>query len=137
MSIEENKALVRRLNEIENKGDLDELFELFSSDYVSHYNTGDSTMEENKKFWPTLWTAFPDIHYVLEDMVGEGNKVAFRESFTGTHRGEFKGIAPTGKKVKMINTCIVRIENGKFAEGWCTLDEWNLMRQLGVVLEKG
>jgi len=47
-----------------------------------------------------------------------GEKVAFRESWTGTHMGEFMGIAPTGKRVKQINTCIVRIENGKFAESW-------------------
>ena len=130
-SIEENKALVRRFVELENKGDLEALFSLFSSEYVSHYNIGDSTMEENKKFWPTLRMSFPDIRFSLEHIVAEDDKVAYREIMMGTHLGEFKGIPPTGKQIKMINTCIIRIEKRKFAEGWCTLDEWNLMQQIG------
>ena len=133
--IEENKALVRRFVELENKGDLEALFGMLSPGYVSHYNTGDSTLEDNKKLWPTIWTAFPDIQFTLEVIIAEGDKVACREIMKGTHLGEFKGIPPTGKHIKMINTSIIRIENGKFAESWVTLDEWNLMRQLGVVPE--
>jgi predicted ester cyclase len=133
--IEENKALVMRFNELENQGDMEELFELFAPGYVSHYNIGDSTLEQNKQSWPAIWKAFPDIKFTIEIMVAEGDKVAFRETMTGIHKGEFRGIAPTGKKVKMINTCIMRIANGKFQESWCTLDEYGLMKQLGFVPE--
>ena len=133
MSVEENKEVVRRFFELENQGNLDALFELLAPGYVSHYTTGDSSREQNKKSWPTLWTAFPDICFTMEHMVAEGDKVAFRETVTGTHKGEFMGIPPTGKKVETINTCIIRIADGKFAEGWATLDTLRLMQQLGAI----
>jgi len=133
MSIEENKALVHSFTELENQGDMDGLFELLAPGYISHYSTGDRTVEQNRQFWPMIWNAFPDIHFTLEHMVAEGDLVAFQETFTGTHKGEFMGIPPTGKKVKIINTCIIRIANGKYAEGWCTLDDFNLMQQLGDI----
>jgi len=136
MSIEENKALVRRFCELENRGDVDGLFEILAPGYVSHYTTGDLPLEQAKPFWPTFLTAFPDICFTMEHMVAEGDKVAFRETWTGTHKGEFMGIPPTGKKVEMINTCIIRIADGKFAESWCTLDELHLMQQLGAIPEQ-
>ena len=133
MSIEENKALVRRFCELENRGDVDALWELLAPGYVSHYTTGDFLWEQNKQFFPTFYTAFPDISFTMEHMVAEGDKVAFQETWTGTHKGEFMGIPPTGKKVEMINTCIIRIADGKYAESWCTLDQLHLMQQLGVI----
>ncbi len=133
MSIEENKAVVRRFCELENRGEVDALFELLAPGYISHYPTGDVPLEQAKQFWPTFYTAFPDISSTMEHMVAEGDKVAFRETWTGTHKGEFMGIPPTGKKVEMINTCIIRIADGKFAESWCTLDELHLMQQLGAI----
>ena len=133
MSIEENKALVRRFCELENRGEVDALFELLDPGYVSHYTTGDVPLEQAKQFWPTFYTAFPDISFTIEHMVAEGDKVAIREIVTGTHKGEFMGIAPTGNKVETINTCIIRIAGGKLVESWCTLDELRLMQQLGVI----
>jgi predicted ester cyclase len=130
---EENKAVVIRFNELENQGDMEGLFDLLAPGYVSHYNTGDSSLEQNKEFWPTIWKAFPDIKFTIEHMVAEGDMVAIRETWTGTHKGEFKGIAPTGRKVTMVNTGIIRIANGKFQECWFTLDEFGLMKQLGVI----
>ena len=132
-NIEENKALVMHFNKLENKGDLEALFDLFAPGYVSHYNTGDSSLEQNRKIWPTIWEAFPDITFTIEQMVAEGDKVAFQETWIGTHKGEFMGIAPTGKKVRMMNAGIIRIANGKFQESWFTLDEFGLMQQLGVI----
>ena len=132
---EENKTVVIRFNELENQGDMEGLFDLFAPGYVSHYNTGDSSLEQHKEFWPTIWKAFPDIKFTIEHMVAEGDMVAIRETWTGTHKGEFKGIAPTGRKVTTVNTWIIRIANGKFQECWCTLDEFGLMKQLGVIPE--
>jgi len=134
MSIEENKALVRRFCELENRGEVDALFELLAPGYVSHYTTGDMPLD--KQFWATFSTAFPDISFTMEHLIAEGDKVAFRETWTGTHKGEFMGIPPTGKKVEMINTCIIRIADGKYAESWCTLDELRLSQQLGVIPEQ-
>lgn len=131
-NIEENKAIVMRFYELGNQGDMEGIFNLLAPGYVSHYNTGDSSLEQNKEFWPTIWKAFPDIRFTIEHMVAEGDKVAIRETWTGTHNGEFKGIAPTGRKVTMVNAGIIRIADGKFRESWFTLDEFGLMQQLGI-----
>lgn len=132
MSIEENKALVRRFCELENRGEVDALFELLDPGYVSHYTTGDVPLEQAKQFWPTFYTAFPDICLTMEHMVAEGDKVAFQETWRGTHKGEFHGIAPTGKKIEMTNANIFRIDAGRCAEGWNVTD-MRLMQQLGVI----
>lgn len=133
MGVEENKALFLRFYELLNLGEFDKLFELFDPGYISHYTTRDSSLEENKQSWPMLHTAFPDITYTVEHIVAEGDKVAYQETVTGTHQGEFLGIPPTGKKIETINTCIMKITGGKFAECWATLDELRLMQQLGVI----
>ncbi len=137
MSIEEeNKALIRRLYDLFNLRDLDSVYEMMDPGWISHYTTGDRSMEENKQFWPTIYTAFPDLSLAVNHLIAEGDKVAFQDILRGTHKGEFMGIAPTGKKIEMISTCIVRIANGKFMESWCTLDELRLMQQLGVIPEQ-
>lgn len=133
MSIEENKALIRHYYDLLNERELDAVFELFSPEWVSHYTDHDMSLEQNKQFWPTLYTAFPDISFTMEHMVAEGDKVAFQETVTGTHKGEFMGIAPTGNKVETINTCIIRIAGGKLAESWCTIDSMRMMQQLGII----
>ena len=134
MSIEEeNKALFTRFCQLENEHDIDGLFQLLIPGYIAHYGAETLHLEQLKQIWPNIWAAFPDIHFTVEQMIAEGDKVAVRESWTGTHQGDFQGIPSTGKKVTMINTCIIRMENGKFAESWCTLDELSLMQQLGAI----
>jgi predicted ester cyclase len=136
MSIEEdNKALIRRFYDLWNLPDWDAVFELCDSGYVSHYSSGDKSLEENKRFWPTFYKAFPDIKLSVNHLIAEGDKVAFQEYLTGTHEGEFMGIAATRRKVELVNTCIARIANDKFMESWCTIDELRLMQQLGVIPE--
>ena len=70
---------------------------------------------------------------ILKIYVAEGDKVAIRVTWRGTHKGEFMGIAPTGNKIEMTNTLIFRIAVGKLAENWATIDELRLMQQLGVI----
>lgn len=134
MSVEEeNKALIRRFYDLWNLPDWDAVFELCDPAWVSHYSSGDKSLEENKQFWPTFYKAFPDIRFSFKHLIAEGDKVAFQEYWTGTHRGEFIGIAATGRRVELITTCIIRIANGKLMESWCTIDELRLMQQLGVI----
>ena len=136
MSIEEeNKALIHRFYDLLNLPDLDAVFELFDPGWVSHYTTGDRSLEQNKQFWPTFYNAFPDIKFTYKHLIAEEDKVALQEYWTGTHKGQFMEIAPTNRKVELINTCIIRIANGKFMESWCTIDELRLMKQLGIVPE--
>jgi len=133
MSIKENKAVVLHFYEFFNRGEFNACNELISPLFVSHRTTGDVSAKDLKSGTENLIAAFPDMKLSIEQMVAEGDKVAFREIAEGTHKGEFMGIAPTGKKFKMINACILKIVDGKWAEAWTTMDELNLMQQLGVI----
>jgi len=77
--------------------------------------------------------AFPDLELTFEDEVVDGDKIAGRGFFTGTHRGAFNGIAPTGKSVKVPFMDLWRFENGKVAEYWGAPDLLGLLKQLGAV----
>jgi predicted ester cyclase len=134
MSIEENKAVIRHVYDLCTKKDLAKLYELYDPGYIEHTPDGDTSLEKLKQFTPVFFAAFPDIIFTVEDMVAEGDKVAYRVTVRGTHTGrQFMGIAPTGKKIEMRNTSIKRIANGKLAESWGTLDNLSMMRQLGLI----
>jgi predicted ester cyclase len=72
--------------------------------------------------------------FTLHDFITEGDKVAIRWTLTGTHKGEFRGIPPTNKKVTMWGIDIDRVTDGKFVEGWCRFDTLGMMEQLGIIL---
>lgn len=78
-------------------------------------------------------TAFPDIHWVIEEMVGEGDKVFSRFTWNGTHRGEFFGIPATGKQVMVKGMVVDSVLNGRMIESRILMDQLNLMTQLGVI----
>jgi len=82
-------------------------------------------------------TAFPDFQVTVEDVVAEGDKVARRVTLSGTHKGEYMGIPPTGKQMTMGVITIERIEGGKIAEQWGEADMLGLMQQLGVMPPPG
>ena len=86
-----------------------------------------------KKFYDGLWTAFPDLHIRIEDIVGENETVAWRLSVTGTHEAEFRGVAPTGKKVTFTAQYVFRFRKGKIVERWTNLDRLGVLAQLGAV----
>ena len=80
-----------------------------------------------------LVTAFPDIRFELDDMIAEGDKVAVRFTFRGTHQGVFQGIAPTGKQITYSALEIDRFVGGKFIEAWIVSDTLGMMQQLGAI----
>jgi len=138
MSLEENKALVRRfLEEVWNKGKLALVNEFLATDYVYHHPTGMVLhgIEKYKQLVSEVRTAFPDIHFTIDDMVAERDKVVYRWTLRGTHKNEFRGIPPTGKTVTMWGIFIDLIAGGKFVESWDRYDTLGLMRQLGVIPE--
>jgi steroid delta-isomerase-like uncharacterized protein len=79
--------------------------------------------------------AFPDISIEVENMVTDGHLLAFRSTMRGTHRGEFFGIAATGREVTVNLVDMVRIEDGRFVEQWGGPDMLDLARQLGARFE--
>jgi len=138
MSVKEIKALERRWFEEWNKGKAAAMAvadELCATDYVVHSGTGENIrgLKDFKQSYSELYSAFPDIHFTIEDMVAEGDKAAVRWTMTGTHKGEFSGIPPTNKKVTIWATTIDRVAGGKFVETWERYDTLGLMQQLGAV----
>src|SRR5215211_6297091 len=129
MSVEENKALVRREQaELWNHtGNLDPAAELFAAGEV----------EAAKQEAADFRRGFPDVISTIEDLIAEGDKVVARWRSRATHRGDYMGIAPTGKEVEFTGISFYRIEGGKIAQSWNIEDQFGLMRQIGVVPESG
>ena len=90
-------------------------------------------LESYKEFLVARRAAFPDRRFVVEDMIADGDKVSARFTMRGTHKGEFRGIAPTGKEVTMTGIDIIRLTEGKMVEDRVEVDQLGMMRQLGVV----
>jgi steroid delta-isomerase-like uncharacterized protein len=86
-----------------------------------------------KEVFNTLHRAYPDLHVEVEDMIAEGDKVVGRNTVTGTHRGEYMGIAPTGKSVRYNEIFIFRFVNGRIAETWGVVDVLSQLVQLGAI----
>jgi steroid delta-isomerase-like uncharacterized protein len=135
MSAEENKTLVRHTYEALNKGNLAYIDECFVTDVVAHAPGGQEAhgLEEGKQLFIKMWRAFPDHYEMVDDMIAEGDKVVARVRWTGTHKGEFQGIAPTGRQVTLKAITIYRIVGGRIAEVWEEADVLGMMQQLGVI----
>jgi len=80
-----------------------------------------------------MLAAFPDLRVTVDDLLAEADKVAAHITMKGTHKGEFMGIAPTGRQVEMRISDIVRIAGGKAVERWGVEDSLGMLTQLGVV----
>jgi steroid delta-isomerase-like uncharacterized protein len=133
----ENKGIVRRLvEELWTKGNLSVADELFFESYTHHDpSTPDFEKgpEGEKKRLLFYRTAFPDLQFTIEDMIGEGETVTCRWSSTGTHQGPLSVIAPSGKRVSVSGMTFVKFAGGKIVEGWVNWDTFSLLQQLGVV----
>ncbi len=139
MSTEENKAVQTRIvEEVFNKRNLALVNEFVGAKFVQHGTGGPEFKgpEGFKQFVTMNVTAFPDFRLTLEDMVAEGDKVATRFTVRGTHRGDFMGIAPTGKQFAMAGIVIGRIASGKMVEAWMVVDQLGMMQQVGAVTKQ-
>lgn len=135
MSVEANKVVVRAFVDAWNRGDLDALARLMADDCrlaVSGQTIpcGPAGMTEIAAHWRQ---AFPDYHFVLEDLIGEEDRVAARMPFAGTQTGPVLDIPATGRSVRVDEIVIFRIRDGKIVEMWAAYDELGMRRQLGVI----
>jgi steroid delta-isomerase-like uncharacterized protein len=89
-----------------------------------------------KQVWATLLRAFPDLHVAIEDVIEEGDKVVYRNTVTGTHQGEYRGLPPTGRSVTYKEIFIFRFAGGRIAEIWGVVDVFAQLRQLGLIPAK-
>jgi predicted ester cyclase len=119
---EQNKALVRRYYEqVLNGRDLDA---------VDQYFADERMVEGVRRGCFSYFTAFPDLHSNVDELIAEGDSVFCRSTMTGTHDGEYKGIPPTGRHISSESAEVYRIVDGKFAGYWCLANVAGLMRQL-------
>jgi steroid delta-isomerase-like uncharacterized protein len=135
---EENKAIVRREHEEiwNSQGNLDAADEIYAPDYIGH----DPSLPEDirgveaaREFAAAYRSAFPDLEFIIEDQIAEGDKVATRLTVRGTHQGDLEGIAPTGNEVEIKGIVFSRIGEGKIAEDWGVFDILGLMQQIGAI----
>jgi len=134
--IEDNKQFMRRfVEEAINQKNLDALNELVAEDFVEHIPfPGQGPGREGlRQVLSAFISAFPDIRWTLEEQIAEGEKVVSRFTMTGTHRGEFLGIPPTGKSVNIWGVVIDVVRSGKFSESRIIMDTLGLMQQLGTI----
>jgi steroid delta-isomerase-like uncharacterized protein len=134
---EDNKALVRRwVDEVWNKRNMAAIEDFLAPTYVGHASgVPDAKDPEGfRQRHTALSTAFPDFRFTVEEIIAEGDKVALRYTLHGTHRGEFMGIAPTGKEMAWAGMTLFHIANGKIQETWLLTD---LVRQLGMLSAPG
>jgi len=135
ITIEEHKQLARRVPEdIATKGDLELISDLFTEDAVEHSLAGDVRGREAiRQEIESFTDSFGDFSATVDDVVAEGDTVAMRLTWRGTHDGEFMGIEPTGESFEVDNMVVTRIESGKIAERWVLPDMLGMFSQLGVL----
>jgi len=136
VSIEENKAVVRKLEEALNAGRADAGLEVWAEDLV--FNGRRISPQAIAQLRAPLWDAVPDLRWTMEQLVAEGDWVAVRSTMRGTHTGDFAhpafGSAPaSGRAVEMLYLDHYRVVDGKIAEAWEARDALTLLQQLGVI----
>ena len=135
MSAEEAKAIVDRFwDEVWNKKNLGIADELLADDVIVH---NFATVVQGREAWrqsfAPFFTGFPDLTFTVEFTVSQGDRTVVRWMATGTHTGDFRNIAPTGKQIRIAGVAIYRVEGGKIVEGWSQPDTLGLIQQLGVL----
>jgi steroid delta-isomerase-like uncharacterized protein len=134
---EANKATVQHLYEqVFNQGNLSVADEVIAPDFINHNAPPGSSNrgpESMRQLITMLSTAFPDMHYTVEELVAEGDTVVSRVTVSGTHRGPFQGMPPTGRSFRQDQMHFIRFRDGKVVEHRAVRDDLGVMRQLGVI----
>jgi steroid delta-isomerase-like uncharacterized protein len=141
VSVEENKALVRRFyEEVWDRGNTDFAYQVFAEDYVRHdFRPTDALPGPagQKKIADDFRAAFPDLRVTVDLIVGEGDLVVGRWTATGTHLGAWAGREPSGRRITFSAANFFRFENAKVAEIWNHRDDLGLQQQVGVAIHAG
>ncbi len=135
---ERNKATARRFSDAMNTNDaeiisrtIDELVEA-DAQIRTPLPINMPGAQALKEVFTRLHRAYPDLHVAIEDLIAEGDRVVSRNVVTGTHRGEYMGIPPTGRSVTYNEVFIFRFHDGRIAETWGVVDVLSQLRQLGA-----
>ena len=128
-----NSAIVQELFQELNNHDLATIMALCSECVYHLPLVGELKGEALRQFFASVLKAFPDLQRTVEDQFTDDIHVTTRLTYTGTHKGPFMGIAPTGKRVTISGISIHRIADGRIVEEWQEWDSLGLMQQLGVI----
>ncbi|HKW64783.1 MAG TPA: ester cyclase [Candidatus Acidoferrum sp.] len=132
----DNKSIVRRMyEEVWNKRNLEAAKELIAPSHaVQLFDAADSGIGPQAYVQNVVQfvRAFPDLKFTILDMVAENEKVVAFWNISGTHKGEFRGIAPTSKKVSVDGITMIQLEDGKIMDSYVSMDMWSMMQQLGA-----
>lgn len=118
----DNKELITRYYE--------QVFNGRELDAIGGYWADDPMREAVTRGCLSYFDSFPDLHISLDELIAEGDRVFARTTMTGTHDGEYKGIAPTGRNVAADCAEVYRLADGKIVGYWCLLNVAGLLRQL-------
>ena len=131
-----NKEVVREFFTALDAQDFDALSDLLIEGFVAHPADGTARVGRDAVFELIrgFYSSFPDYTHVIEEMIAEGDLVAARINYGGTHQGDFKGVAPTGKQVDYNGMFMLKVVDGMVTEAWSIDDNLNLMSQLGMEL---
>ena len=141
MIIEANKAaLLRHFQEVLNQGQLHVIDEIYSEDYVLEAPVSSDGQSQNRSLTQgreqlkqrvqLFRSAFPDIHFTTEEIIGEGASVAVHYTYRGTHQGVFVGLEPTGRSIKITGILIAHLKDGRIQTAVSVFDSAELMKQL-------
>lgn len=134
-----NKTAFKRFHDGINSGDAQliskTIDDMVDPDLLFHapVPVGETGAQALKRVFQVLSQAFPDLHVEVEDMIAEADRVVGRSVVTGTHRGDYLGLAPTGKSVEYNEIFVFRFVGGRIAEIWGVVDVLTQMRQLGLI----
>lgn len=132
-----NKAVVQRLyKEVWNQRKIDTIQEILSPSHALHdANSSGSSVgpDAYKRQYFSFISAFPDLRFTIEDIIGEDDKIVVCWSVSGTHKGEFMGVAATNKKISVDGITINHVANGKIMDSYISWDALGLLRQIGAV----
>ena len=135
VSLEQNKDIIQSLIEVFTKQNVALMDDFVAPDVVVDHTL--QGLDSFKKFETNFIKGFPDYHETIEDIIAEGEKVWGCIKCTGTHKGEYRGFTPTGKKITIAAVLIWRIVNGKVVERESVIDWLDFYKQLGVIEYKG
>lgn len=136
---ERNKAIIARfVEEVQNQKNWNVYDELNDPEFFNHSAPpGMTDREGSKQYLAAFLSGFPDCTFTIDDMIAEGDQVATKKTFHGTHTEQFAGIPPTGKEVTLQFVDIMRVRDGRITEHWLSMDQLSFMQQLGVIPTEG
>jgi steroid delta-isomerase-like uncharacterized protein len=139
MLTEQNKTVVRRFIENFNKQAVETLPRDFADDYVLDFPGGPTGQgrEGIRQATSSFMAAFPDLHFSIDDLFAQGDRVAWRWTMTGTHKGNLGPFPASGKSVRLSGISLLHLREGKIVEDKVRADMVGLLQQIGVIPAPG